>query len=79
MFLVLVILVRFIGQIGKNNWSILLKEFFCFLLGILPVIGTLLYQATVHSAVAGVGLSLFLLCQGAGTVRGRRSAGKIES
>jgi hypothetical protein len=42
-FFVLVILVRFIGQIGKNDWSNLVKEFFCFLLGMLPVMGTLLY------------------------------------
>ena len=43
MFLVLVILVHFIGQIGKNDGSNLLKEFFCFLMGMLPVMGTLLY------------------------------------
>jgi hypothetical protein len=42
-FFILVILVRFIGQIGKNDWSELVKEFFCFLLGMLPVMGTLLY------------------------------------
>ena len=43
MFFALVILVRFIGQIGLNDWSKLLKEFFCFLLGMMPVMGTLLY------------------------------------
>lgn len=42
-FFVLVILVRFIGQIGKNDWSDWVKEFFCFLLGMLPVMGTLIY------------------------------------
>ena len=42
-FFVLVILVRFIGQIGKHDWSNLAKEFFCFLLGTLPVMGTLIY------------------------------------
>ena len=43
MFFVWVILVRFIGQIGKSDWSNLIKEFFYFLLGMLPVMGTLLY------------------------------------
>ncbi len=43
MFFVLVILVQFIGQIGKKDWSNLVKEFFCFLLGALPIMGTLLY------------------------------------
>ena len=43
LFFVLVILVRFIGQIGKNDWSNLVKEFFSFFLGMLPVMGTLLY------------------------------------
>ena len=42
-FFVLVILVRFIGQIAKNDWSNWFKEIFCFLLGMLPVMGTLLY------------------------------------
>ena len=42
-FFGLVILVRFIGQIGKIDWSNLVKEFFYFLLGMLPVMGTLLY------------------------------------
>ncbi|CAB1056213.1 hypothetical protein D1BOALGB6SA_949 [Olavius sp. associated proteobacterium Delta 1] len=42
-FFVLVILVRFIGQIGKNDWSNLIKEFYYFLLGTLPVMGTLIY------------------------------------
>jgi hypothetical protein len=43
MFFVLVILVRFIGQIGKKDWSNLIKEFLYFFLGMLPVMGTLLY------------------------------------
>jgi hypothetical protein len=43
MFFGLVILVRFIGQIGKIAWSKLGQEFFYFLLGMLPVMGTLLY------------------------------------
>jgi len=42
-FFVLVILVRFIGQIGKQDWSNLAKEFFYFLLGTLPIMGTLIY------------------------------------
>jgi len=43
LFFVLVILVHFIGQIGKHDWSNFSKEFICFLLGILPVMGTLLF------------------------------------
>lgn len=43
MFFVLVILVRFIGQIRKTDWSNLAKEFAGFFLGMLPVMGTLLY------------------------------------
>jgi len=43
LFFLLVILVRFIGQIGKKDWSNLGKEFCFFLLGLLPVMGTLLY------------------------------------
>jgi hypothetical protein len=43
LFFVLVILVRFCSQIGKYDWSHLVKEFICFFLGMLPVMGTLLY------------------------------------
>jgi hypothetical protein len=43
LFFVLVILVRFISQIGKKDWNKLAKEFCFFLLGLLPVMGTLLY------------------------------------
>ena len=43
LFFALVILVRFIGQIGKTEWSNLVKEFFCFFLGMLPVMATLVY------------------------------------
>jgi len=42
-FFVLIIVVRFFGQIGKQDWSHWLKEFYCFLLGTLPVMGTLVY------------------------------------
>jgi hypothetical protein len=42
-FFLLVILVRFIGPIGKRNWSNWVKEFSGFLLGMLPIMGTLLY------------------------------------
>jgi 4-amino-4-deoxy-L-arabinose transferase-like glycosyltransferase len=42
-FFALVILVRFVAQIGKQDWSSLVKEFYCFLLGTLPIMGTLIY------------------------------------
>jgi hypothetical protein len=43
MFFLLVIAVRFIGQIGKKDWYRSIKEFFYFFWGLLPVTGTLLY------------------------------------
>jgi len=43
MFFMLVLVVRFIGQIGKKDWSKAIKEFFYFFMGLLPVMGTLLY------------------------------------
>jgi hypothetical protein len=43
MFLVLVIVVRFFGQMVRKDWSNLAIEAFSFLLGMLPVLGTLLY------------------------------------
>lgn len=42
-FFAAVILVRFIGRLGKQDGSDLAREFFCFLLGALPVMGTLVY------------------------------------
>ena len=43
LFLVLVISVYFIGQLGKKDWSKTLKEFIGFTLGLAPVLGTLFY------------------------------------
>jgi hypothetical protein len=43
LFLVLVIFVYFIGQLGKKEWSKTLKELFSFTLGSAPVLGTLFY------------------------------------
>ena len=42
-FFAAVILVRFIGRIRKQEWSSLAREFSCFILGTLPVMGTLVY------------------------------------
>ena len=43
LFLVLVIFVYFLGQLGKKQWSKTLKELFGFTLGLAPVLGTLFY------------------------------------
>ena len=43
LFLALVILVYFLGQLRKKEWSKTLKEFIGFTLGLAPVLGTLFY------------------------------------
>ena len=43
LFLVLVGLIRFIGQLGKTDGSKLMKEFFSFLSGLALVVGTLIH------------------------------------
>ena len=43
LFLVLVGLIRFIGQLGKTDGSKLMKEFFSFISGLALVVGTLIY------------------------------------
>jgi hypothetical protein len=43
LFLALVVLVYFIGRLVKRPWSRTLKEFAGFALGLLPVLGTLVY------------------------------------
>ena len=43
LFLALVIFVYFVGRLRKNEWSRTLKEFIGFMLGLAPVLGTLIY------------------------------------
>ena len=43
LFLVLIILVRFIGEIRQKDWSVSLKEFFIFSMGMSFILGTLIY------------------------------------
>jgi len=43
LFLALVILVYFMARLRKTQWSGTLKEFFCFIAGLAPVLGTLIY------------------------------------
>jgi hypothetical protein len=43
LFLVLIILIRFIGEIRRNNWFGILKQFFYFFLGMSFVLSTLIY------------------------------------
>ena len=43
LFLVLVILIRFIGEIRRNNWFGILKQFFYFFLGMSFILSTLIY------------------------------------
>lgn len=43
LFLVLIILIRFIGEIRRHNWLAILKQFFYFCLGMSFVLSTLIY------------------------------------
>jgi len=43
LFLVLIILIRFIGEIRRHNWFGILKQFFYFFLGMSFVLSTLIY------------------------------------
>ncbi len=43
MFFALVVVIRFIGQIREKDWSKLAKESVYFFLGMLPIMGTLIY------------------------------------
>ncbi len=49
LFLALVILVRFIGQMGRADWSTVARESGYFLLGLMPVGGTLLYYKVMFA------------------------------